>query len=118
MNSLFAGKDFDTKAVKEQRPMLLLPGESSNTAKEEFLRQINDVPSCASIKAQLTQLRGDPRGEPTTPKVTTPPTATQGMAPIQAATIPLSKAPNSLEEQINIQLTARSVRACHRGTRA
>ena len=36
----------------------------------------------------------------------TPPTATQGTAPIQAATIPLSKAPNSLDEQTNIQLTA------------
>ena len=42
---------------------------------------------------------------PTTPKVTTPPRATQGIAPSQAATMPLSKAPNSLEEQINIQLT-------------
>ena len=43
---------------------------------------------------------------PTTAKVTTPPTATQGMAPMAAATIPLSKAPNSLEEQTNTQLTA------------
>ena len=42
---------------------------------------------------------------PTTSKVTIPPAATQGTVPIHAATIPLSKAPISFDEQINIQLT-------------
>jgi hypothetical protein len=38
--------------------------------------------------------------------VIVPPKTTQGIVPIQLATIPLSKAPSSFEEQTKIQFTA------------